>query len=224
MNNENMIIDSMGYIQNRTNWCWAVACKILGEQYKKQYSEFIFSINKVGDVTEEEYKRGVVTNELDGLRMEHIRLENGRCFIDAWQRAIVMNASLTNRGVDGNFPGDDTAKLRGLRYMVTGDCESRLIDAVNIGRFDSENSLLHDYYEYILSAFEEKHYLIGNAVLYPRKVCHSFVLLAWLPEDRITIYDPWNGKIKNYPVEMVFYKGFTSILGHGVIKWMQYIR
>lgn len=36
MNNEIMVINNMGYIQNRTNWCWAVACKILGEQYKME--------------------------------------------------------------------------------------------------------------------------------------------------------------------------------------------
>ena len=27
----------MKYIQNRTNWCWVAACKVVGEQYKKNF-------------------------------------------------------------------------------------------------------------------------------------------------------------------------------------------
>ena len=27
----------MKYIQNRTNWCWVAACKVAGEQYKKNF-------------------------------------------------------------------------------------------------------------------------------------------------------------------------------------------
>lgn len=219
----------MDYIQNRINWCWAVACKILGQQYKRLHPEYSFSINKrnagnIGNVTEEEYRRGVVTKELDGLRLEYVRKENGLYFVDAWQRAIVMNVNSVKRGVDGNFPGDDETKLRGLKYVVTGDCESSIIDTISIGNFDSEKGLLHDYCEHITSAFESQNYLIGNAVLYPRMICHSFVLLAWLPGDRIVIYDPWNGEISTYPAEMVFYRGFPSALGQGSIKWVQYIK
>lgn len=228
MNNKNISIDRMNYIQNRTNWCWAVACKVLGEQYKTIHPEFVFSIDrknddKLGNITKEEYRRGVATKELEGLRIECVREEDGLYFIDAWQRAIVMNANSTKIGADGNFSGDDAAKLRGLKYVVTGECNSRSIETVNVGVFDSEKSLLHDYYEYIIPAFEAKHYLIGNAVLYPRKICHSFILLAWLPEDKIIIYDPWDGEINAYPVEKVFYQGFPSALGSGVIKWVQYI-
>lgn len=35
---------SAQYIQNRTNWCWAVACRMVGEQFKRNYPEFDFHI------------------------------------------------------------------------------------------------------------------------------------------------------------------------------------
>ena len=35
----------MKYIQNRTNWCWVAACKVVGEQYKKNFTEFAFTLD-----------------------------------------------------------------------------------------------------------------------------------------------------------------------------------
>ena len=63
---------SMKYIQNRTNWCWVAACKVAGEQYKKN-------------------------------------------FVDAWQSAIARNADFLHGGLEGNFPGNDQMKMRGLK-------------------------------------------------------------------------------------------------------------
>ncbi len=34
----------MKYIQNRTNWCWVAACKVAGEQYKKNFTEMAFTL------------------------------------------------------------------------------------------------------------------------------------------------------------------------------------
>ena len=34
----------MKYIQNRTNWCWVTACKVVGEQYKKNFTEMAFTL------------------------------------------------------------------------------------------------------------------------------------------------------------------------------------
>lgn len=122
-------------IQNRTNWCWAAACKVVGEQYKRQHTEFAFHIigeNGIGLVSQQEYETGVLTQNLDGLRKEFVTGERGLYFIDAWQRAIVMNANRVQQGTDGNFSGDDAAKLCGLRYAVTGKCQSSLVHTVSI--------------------------------------------------------------------------------------------
>ena len=50
---------SMKYIQNRTNWCWVAACKVAGEQYKKNFTEFAFTL--------ENPETGVAVSNLDGL-------------------------------------------------------------------------------------------------------------------------------------------------------------
>lgn len=221
-------MNGMGYIQNRTNWCWAVACKMLGDRYKKTHPEFTFSIDKqgydrIGNVSPEELKNGVITKITDGLRREYVRKEGDMYLIDAWQRAIVMNANSIQRGIDGNFPGDDEAKLRGLNYVVTGKCESTLFRTVSAGCYNSQKNLLHDHGDDIISCFENKQYMIGNSVLYPGNICHSFVLLDWLPEDRIRVYDPWNGTTRAYTVEEIFCMGFCSALGYGMVKWVQCI-
>ena len=84
----------MKYIQNRTNWCWVAACKVAGEQYKKN-------------------------------------------FVDAWQSAIARNADFLHGGLEGNFPGNDQMKMRGLKYVVLGDCESNLIQTITLGTYES---------------------------------------------------------------------------------------
>ena len=68
----------MKYIQNRTNWCWVAACKVAGEQYKKNFTEFAFTL--------ENSETEVAVSNLDGLRTDIVRSEtflirssNGAC-------------------------------------------------------------------------------------------------------------------------------------------------
>lgn len=53
--------------------------------------------------------------------------------------AIVMNANTVAPGHVGNYPGDDEAKVRGLKYVVTGDCDS---SAINVARSTEESGFL----------------------------------------------------------------------------------
>ena len=96
-------LKSMKYIQNRTNWCWVAACKVVGEQYKKNFTEFAFTLESP----------------------------------DAWQSAIARNADFLHGGLEGNFPGNDQMKMRGLKYVVLGDCESNLIQTITLGTYES---------------------------------------------------------------------------------------
>lgn len=144
-------------------------------------------------------------------------------YVDSWQRAIVMNANTECPGFDGNHSGDDVAKERGLKYVVTGKCESNLIQIVNLGFFDSEESLLACHQERICTVFQKGDYMIGNAVLYPRGICHSFVLLNWMLDNKVLTYDPWDGSYDLYPAGDVFDSGISTALGSGTIKWIQYI-
>lgn len=207
---------SIQYIQNRTNWCWAVACRMVGEQFKRNHPEFDFHIGREGN-------RGIRTNDLEGLRMDIVKRDGDFFCVDPWQRAIVMNANTECPGFDGNCSGDDAAKERGLKYVVTGNCDSNLIQTVSLGFFDSQESLLVHYQKQIYSVFQKDDYMIGNAVLYPRGICHSYVLLNWTVDDKILIYDPWNGTFDFYPAEDVFGCGISTALGNGIIKWVQYI-
>ena len=84
----------MKYIQNRTNWCWVAACKVAGEQYKKNFTEMAFT------------------------------LEN-------------PETDFLHGGLEGNFPGNDQMKMRGLKYVVLGDCESNLIQTITLGTYES---------------------------------------------------------------------------------------
>lgn len=57
----------MKYIQNRTNWCWVAACKVAGEQYKKNFTEFAFTL--------ESPETEVAVSNLDGLRTDIVKEE-----------------------------------------------------------------------------------------------------------------------------------------------------
>ncbi|MDE6950948.1 MAG: hypothetical protein K2P64_08540 [Lachnospiraceae bacterium] len=218
---------NMEYIQNRTNWCWAVACRIVGEQYKRNHTEYSFE--PVGVNTEacggtRQYQgKTIATDDFEGLRMEIVESRNNVCFVDIWQHAIVENANSIYRGIGGNFPGDDMAKLRGLKYVVTGQIESGRIRTASVGKYDSEYSILHGYHRQLKEVFEKNRYLIGNAVLSPQMISHSFVLLDWGEDDEVTVYDPWDGNVQQYTVWDVFLRGFRSARGTGIVKWAQYI-
>ena len=58
-------------------------------------------------------------------------------FADAWQSAIARNADFLHGGLEGDFPGNDQMKMRGLKYVVLGDCESNLIKTITLGTYES---------------------------------------------------------------------------------------
>ena len=59
--------------------------------------------------------------------MDVVEWDGESFLVDSWQRAIVMKANTECPGFDGNYSGDDVAKERGLKYVVTGQCDSHLI-------------------------------------------------------------------------------------------------
>lgn len=216
------------YIQNRNNWCWAVACRMVGEQFIRNNPVYNFTFFYDKETVAEGIVRLDDSNslrlaELEGIRTDIVRQNDGVFLLDPWQRLIVMNANSEYPGLDGNWPGDDEAKERGIKYVITGQCDSHLVNVVSIGNFDSDKSILHNYYRQIRSVFAQNNYLIGNAVLYPDGVCHSFVLLDWTAEDKILLYDPWDGHFGFHAAADVFYNGISVPLGTGIIKWAQYV-
>lgn len=189
-------------MQYRSNWCWAAACKMVGQQYKKINTKYTFVPHEVNDILSEK--------------------ETDACAEKMWQCAIVKNANTIMPGCIENFSGDDEAKIRGIKYAVTGDCFSEEINVVNLGTYDMPDSLWDLYGEEIKAVFKSKNYIIGNAVLYPQGICHSFVLMS-IAENMVQIYDPWDGNTYFYDIHEVFETGFVSAKGIGIIKWIQFI-
>lgn len=152
------------YIQNRNSWCWAVACRIIGEQYKKLHPQWKFSIlkekkedNKIGMVSLEEYEKGVLTEEWKGLRIEAAGKRNGCFTVDSWQRAIVANANTAiGIGYEGDIGGDDEAKMRGIKYVIAGDIFCETIKIENLGYYQERENIFDKYREKIMETLKKK--------------------------------------------------------------------
>jgi hypothetical protein len=214
------------YIQNRKHWCWAAACRIVGEQYRRHHAGFEFEIinetpTKPGQVTEREYEKGVATGDLEGINWN---LQDGfPVRVDAWQRAIVMNANTAmGAGYEGDIAGDDEAKARGIKYFLTGNPDTDRLEVETLGWIGSEIPLPVKYEDRMMESFRRKEYIIGNAVFLGKNEFHSFVILC-MEQDWVMLYDPADGRIMYHKAAKVYREGFGCSMGTGVIKWIQRI-
>ena len=215
------------YLQNRSNWCWAAAAKTVGLHYKNQHPCFGFTIEcpapdpeqrAMGFVSPPELTGGVLTRDPEGL-CHPCEREDG-FYIDAWQRAIVMNAG-SRRGEEGDWPGGDAEKMDALRFVVTGDLNTCEIRVASLGQYDSPIPLLEAHPEPLGIQIQNQNWMIGNH-LQESGQTHSVVLM---PDEkgRVRLFDPWDGFSEVYTPAQLFRSGFLSSLGRGVIKWIQYI-
>lgn len=217
---------NLKYIQNRKHWCWAVACRMVGEQYKRLHTGYDFTIigdsaDRYGNVTAYEYENGVMTDDICGINWKLQWTYKIR--VDAWQRAIVMNANTAKYpGYDGDVGGDDEAKARGIRYCLTGDIHSDRVKVETLGFYDDTTSLWERYQDRLMDSVSRQEYIIGNAVLYETKECHSFVILC-IEGEKVMLYNTADGDILYGSAKEVFAGGFKSSLGTGTIKWVQRI-
>lgn len=221
------LVKQRQYVQNRIHWCWAVACKMVGEKYKESHPEYGFSIindNKpfYGQVSEEEYNNGVPTSDINGINWR-LQEDNKQVRVDAWQRAIVMNANTEKYvGYEGDVSGDDIAKERGLRYYLTGNSESREVRIETLGSHDSRQSLFVEYGDKLIYRLSNYEYMIGNMIIKEKRLFHSIVLI-YMEREHILLYDPGNGEIIRCLQKEAFESGINCSLGRGIIKWVQMI-
>ena len=148
---EKYLYNSEQYIQNRTNWCWAVACRMVGEQFKRNNPAYDFEIIYDKDTASESAVRVDDINSLrqamlEGIRTDIVRKKDGMFWLDTWQRLIVMNANSDYPGLDGNWSGDDEARERGIKYVITGHCDSPLVKVMSIGVYASKERNINCYY------------------------------------------------------------------------------
>ena len=217
------------YIQNRRNWCWAVACKILGQQYKYRHPQWNFSIVydsqdltdlPYGMVSRQWLNLCVPTEEHRGLRLEMAGCMRGVFTVDAWQRAIVMNASGFMK--DEDISGDDQCKVRGMKYVITGNPCHAGISISTKGYYESEISVFEQYHKEICKTVSQKKCILANVMLEDYRF-HTLIIMG-MNRDHICLYDPWDGLLRAASVREVFDTGFQSSLGKGIVKWIQYIK
>lgn len=221
------------YIQNRSNWCWAAAAKIVGLHYKILKPRYQFTIEcssglttkfrRLGFVSVDEMKNGVPTADREGLRFPGAIEVDDQIYVDAWQRAIVMNANTVKPGNGGNHPGDDTSKISALKYAITGSAQAFDIQVISRGHVNNPSSLLDQYQDEIETAFAGDRWMIGNYISSMNQKPHSVALIAE-ENKRIRLFDPWDGFSDIYTLDQIFRTGFLTSLGQGLIKWIQYVR
>lgn len=213
---ENQMTDypPKAYIQNRVNWCWVVACKILGQRYKLIYPQWDFSA-----VDGQPNHHGVVTHDLNGLRLDAAGRYHNTFTVDVWQNSIVANLTGFNEG--GNVKGDDEEKERGIKYVIAGSSEEKGILVSVRGGYKDTVSVFERYDTQIKLILSSQQYILANTVLDTGKF-HTVVILD-IRNDAVNIYDPWDGAVISSTIADVFYRGFKTCLGVGIVKWIQYI-
>ncbi|MFI3173289.1 MAG: hypothetical protein R3Y24_02710 [Eubacteriales bacterium] len=204
------------YIQNHINWCWAVSAKIVGFHYAKLKNlelPFDYDIK---------YPFGIKSNIKNGLAERCMGIDNGLPTIDVWQSMIVQNAKSKTKNIYGDLPEDDSAKVRALKYVVSGDINSKEIEVCEFGYYDDEIPLceFNNFIE-IKNVLEQGYAIIGNCIFF-NGLAHSLVIFPH--NEKLKIYDPKNGATDICSYDQVFRTGFLTDSGQAVVKWVQYIK
>ena len=200
------------YIQNHVNWCWATAAKIAGLYY--------CSTERRPPLWQE--GPACLRSDPTRLRADYVGHDGEQFTVDMWQQAIVQHASDPVKNPDGNLPETDAAKIRALRYVVTGDIHSSAIEVVSIGQSQSETDLLTAAGAEIREASAHGRCIIGNFIKISG-LSHSVVLIP--KSDKLfLLYDPWDGYSDLVTDRQVFQTGFLTSQGPGRVAWLQYIR
>lgn len=224
-------IPPKAYIQNRSHWCWAATAKMVGQHYKilkpiyhftiEKSSGLTFELRRQGFVSPQEMQAGVLTLDGDGLNFPCVR--EGQYYVDAWQRAIVMNANTTCRGKDGNLEGDDESKCNALKYVISGNIHGLGLHVANLGHVNEDICLLDQYRREIEEAFDSDKWMIGNYISDLTQSPHSVTLMAH-EDGKIRLFDPWDGFSDVYTKDQIFRTGFLTSLGKGLVKWIQFVQ
>lgn len=201
------------FIQSHINWCWATCAKIVGIQYCHLNSRPLLFSQQIRDIPR---------NDLRGLRLSVCGTREGAITVDALQMLIVEHARSPEKNLSGNFPEDDNAKERALRYVITGSIHSKSPDIIVAGDYYNQASLLDVLPDELDAAIGLSNPFIANY----RRVDETFhsVVLSPISETRLRLYDPWDGYQEEFSKLQLFKSGFLTNQGPGIIQWIQYIR
>ncbi|MFR4350201.1 MAG: hypothetical protein ACLT3H_00865 [Roseburia sp.] len=204
------------WVQNHENWCWAAAAKIVGLHFCKRKGI------RPPVLWEEQYPNGIVREDLTGVLPLYSGCVGGMVTVDAWQYKIVERARDAINNMHGNLPEYDDAKVRALRYVVTGNVNDTSIQIAEHGFYNDEMPLWsQECFPDIERALDGGFALLGNFVGMSG-MAHSVVLLP-LGNTRIGVFDPCDGSYELYSRRQVFGTGFLAQGGTALIQWIQYI-
>lgn len=213
INSFNELRQANGYIQNHINWCWATVAKIVGLEYCLKYNLPIHFQQTEADI---------IRTDLCGLRLDICGRSGGYVTVDAMQLNIVEHAKDPWNNPNGNLPEGDAAKERALRYVISGRTDALFPVVILAGHYKNRNDLLSS-----LPAYVEEAMILGNSFIgnYQRTdgAYHS-VVLSPITENRLRLYDPWDGFQEEFSKQQLFRSGFLNNQGAGAIQWIQYIR
>lgn len=108
---------------------------MVGEQFKRNNPAYDFEVvynkdNVVKSAVRIDCINSLQLTALEGIRANVVGQKDGMFLRDVWQRLIVMNANSEYPGLVGNWSGDDEAKEKGIKYVITGKCDSALVKVV----------------------------------------------------------------------------------------------
>ncbi len=209
------------FIQNTSSWCWVVCAKIVGFEYlRNNFVIYDYSkrLQQYEEIDEVYIKFGIPLN-INNFRKEYTGIFEGLDTVDAWQVSIVAN--VFNDKIVKNHLATDEDKENALKYVITGSIYGD-IDVKTLGSYYSNENLLGKYNTLIVEILNKNKYIIGNYVIEDIGIAHSIVL-EYLGEHKISLYDPWDGYETTILLEQVFITGFSTNRGYGHIQWIQYI-
>ena len=198
------------YIQNHVSWCWATAAKIVGFHH----------LQKLGRTIPVKPKHIITGSQIVGLRREYIGEIEGCVFVDGWQFDIVKAAKTSFLNPTGDKPEGDEGKERALKYVIAGNPDSNEIEVKTLGQCASARTLYQTCAHQLFTIIGCSGCVIGNY----QKIngnYHSVVLFE--SDNKVQLYDPWDGFSCGFTMEQIFQSGFLSNSGPGVIKWIQYV-
>lgn len=193
--------------QNKKNWCWAAAAKMVATH------------NGGGLKSAINTNPQTLTNTV-GLHKPYygysISGTERRYLADGAQRAIVRYV----KGSDVNDTTDDLEKENALRYASANTVTAYHIGRSNRSMYQSEINELNSYLD--------NGYVIGNMITANEKYGHSVVIEAYYPaknggEDKYLVFDPWTGESREYYKSDIFEDFVYCSDGYWrQIRWFQY--
>jgi hypothetical protein len=199
-------------IQNHNSWCWAVCARLLGEHYAERRLTTVLELTSL----EYSYPFGMPIDDLNGFREEYLGCADGNLTADLWQWTIVHASGAGQTGT-----ATDDVKERAVKFVITGNPESTLVDVNTYGKLTSGVSVYPFFRDTLCSCKDDDLCFIGNCFLLESAAFHSVFVKGNM--NVLHVYDPWNGDTLAVSAERLFERGISLPLGTGAVKWIQYI-